>query len=88
MMKNETALSPETVALTAACQLHEDLLEDDAFAGYDGTKEQFDLLYRELLAVASEGSASEDNPVDVTIETWFAYQLQIEDGSREVDWYL
>lgn len=87
-MKFTDSMSPEAVALSAACQLHPELLADDGFAGYDGTKAQFDSLYQELFVIARDEVSLEIEPVDQVISTFFDYQLEIVDGQREVDWYL
>lgn len=80
--------SPEAVALTAACQIHSEIVGDDAFAGYDGTKEAFDRLYKELFVIARDEVSLEIDPVDQVISTFFDYLVEIEAGQREVDWYL
>jgi len=88
MMKLTDTSSPEAVALTAACQLHTDLLPDEGFAGYDGTKAQFDALYRELFVIARDEVSLEIDPVDQVVDTFYDYQLEICNGERSVDWYL
>ena len=87
-MKAIDTLSPEAVALTAACQLHAELLADDGFAGYDGTKGAFDRLYSELFVIARDEVSLEVDPVDQVVETFYQYQLEIGKGQREVNWYL
>lgn len=87
-MKALDTVSPEAVALTATCQLHPELLADEGFAGYDGTKAQFDALYRELFVIARDEVSLEIDPVDQVISTFFDYQFEITEGQREVDWYL
>lgn len=81
-------VSPEAVALAAACELHTELLRDLSFSGYDGTKEQFDDLYQELFIIARDEVSLEVLPVEQVIETFFDYQLEITTGDREVGWYL
>jgi len=80
-------LSPEAVALTAACQLHSDLLYDDGFAGYDGTKSQFDELYAELFIIARDEVSLEIDPVDQVVDTFYDYQTEIASGDRPFDWF-
>lgn len=91
-MMNETKMidtvSPEAVALTAACQMHGKLLNDDAFMGYDGTRDSFDLLYRELFVIARDEVSLEIDPISQVIETFYEYQTEVSEGVREVDWYL
>lgn len=87
-MKFTDTSSPEAVALLAACQLHPELLTDDAFAGYDGTKDQFDRLYRELFVIARDEVSLEVEPVEQVVETFYQYQTEISVGERDADWYL
>jgi len=87
MMKFTDTVSPEAVALTAACQLHADILHDPGFAGYDGTKEQFDNLYRELFAIARDEVSLEIEPLQQVIETWWDYQVEVSAGERNFDWF-
>lgn len=79
--------SPEAVALTATCQLHVELLHDEGFAGYNGTKAEFDSLYRELFVIARDEVSLEVEPVEKVIETFFDYQLEVVNGDREMDWF-
>lgn len=87
-MKVIDTVSPEAVALTAACQLHSELLSDEGFAGYDGTKFQFDMLYRELFMIARDEVSLEVEPVEQVVETFYQYQAEISAGERDADWYL
>lgn len=87
-MKALDTVSPEAVALTAACQLHTELLQDEGFAGYNGTKELFDDLYRELFVIARDEVSLEVDPVNQVVETFYAYQAEISSGDRDFDWYL
>lgn len=87
-MKLTDTTSPEAVALQAAIQLHAELLADEGFAGYDGTKDAFDSLYRELFVIARDEVSLEIDPVNQVVDTFYDYQLEITEGQREVDWYL
>lgn len=87
-MKALDTVSPEAVALTATCQLHPELLADEGFAGYDGTKDAFDRLYQELFVIARDEVSLEVDPVNQVIETFYDYQLEIVNGQRDVEWYL
>jgi hypothetical protein len=80
--------SPETVALTAACQMHGKLLNDDLFMGYAGDKDNFDSLYQELFIIARDEVSLEVEPVEQVIETWYDYQYEIMAGNRDVCWYM
>lgn len=86
-MKFTDTMSPEAVALTAACQMHGEILGDESMAGYDGTKAAFDSLYKELFVIARDEVSLEIDAVDQVISTFFDYQLEIVEGQREVDWY-
>lgn len=87
MIKFTDTQSPEAVALTATIQLHEDMLNSYAFAGYDGTKDAFDCLYRELFIIARDEVSLEVDPVDQVVETFFQYQLEISEGERNPAWF-
>jgi hypothetical protein len=88
MTKFTDTVSPEAVALTAACKLHTKLLNDDLFMGYDGTKFAFDSLYQELFIIARDEVSLEVEPINQVIETWYDYQYEIMEGNREACWYL
>ena len=77
----------ENTALTACFQLHGELLNDEFFAGYEGTKEQFDELYKGVYKIVSE-ELPNGAEVDQVIETFYAYEDEIAKGLRELDWYL
>jgi hypothetical protein len=79
--------TPEAVALTAACRLHSELLNDDGFFGYDGTKHQFDLLFQELFVIARDEVSLEIDPIDQVVETWYEYQMEIVAGERDCCWW-
>lgn len=87
-MKITDTVSPEAVALTAACRLHGELLADESFAGYDGTKAAFDRLYSELFVIARDEVSLEIEPVEMVVETFYAIQFEIGEGDCEVDWFL
>lgn len=81
-MKNETALS-------AAQAVHETIINDDAFCGYEGTPEAFDLLLFEVQAIADCFIEPIDAlKVDKLVDAWFEVQNEILEGNLEVDWYL
>ena len=87
-MKITDNASPEAIALTAACQMHGKLLTDDAFMGYDGTKDAFDALYQELFIIARDEVSLEVEPVAQVTETWYDYQYEIMEGHREPCWFM
>lgn len=86
-MKAIDTMSPEAVALQAAVQLHGELLHDEGFAGYDGTKEQFDELYRELFVIARDEVSLEVDPVNQVVDTFYEYQAEISAEVRQFDWF-
>lgn len=77
----------ENTALSACFQLHGELLKDEFFAGYEGTKEQFDELYKNVYKIVSE-ELWDGAEVDQVIETFYTYETEIAQGLRECDWYL
>ena len=77
----------ENTALNACFQLHNELLNDDAFAGYEGDKDAFDSLYQNVYKIVSE-ELWEGAEVDQVVETFYTYETEIAQGLREVDWYL
>ena len=87
-MKTTDTVSPEVVALTAACQLHSQILNEDCFHGYDGTKDHFDLLFRELFVIARDEVSLEIDPISQVTETWWQYQEEISVAYRDSDWFL
>ena len=80
--------APQTVALSAACRLHGEMLEDDAFAGYDGSKEAFDRLYEELFAIAKQQIHPDLLDEDNLEATFYVFQDAVASGELPVDWYL
>lgn len=85
MMKNEMTFQQK--ALAASFLLHDQLLDDCNYAGYEGTKEDFDRLYAEVFVICRD-ELPDDANVDYVIETFHDYQLEQMDGIREVGWYL
>ncbi len=81
----------ETSVLNLACKLHTELSTDTtgAWCGYEGAKESFDCLFAELNAIAChEVSPSAANFIEQVEETFYAFQNEIAEGNREIDWYL
>ena len=85
-MKNDTSL--QNLALSASFRLHSEILGDENFLGYEGTKEQFDDLYDELYVIARDEVSLEIDPIDQIIETWYAYSNEVCEGDRDPQWYL
>ena len=96
MIKNETTLSYnyklantyfQQKALEVSFVLHNQLLTDCNYAGYDGDKEAFDNLYKEVYAIARYELP--DDADNALIEnTFHEYQLEQMNGEREICWYL
>ena len=88
MIKKETTMKTnfENTALNACFQLHNELLNDDAFAGYEGDKDAFDKLYKEVYTI-TRYELFDGAEVDQVIETFFTYTEEIANGEREVDWF-
>jgi len=79
----------EQLALDATFKIHSELLRaNDAFDNYDGTKEQFDRLYREVFIIARDEVALEVEPIEGITETFYQYQLEIAQGYRDCCWFL
>ena len=74
-------------ALAACFQLHKELLEDCAYAGYDGDKQAFDRLYEEVFVICRDELPA-DADVQEVVDTFHDYQLEQMDGVREIGWHL
>lgn len=74
-------------ALTATIQLHGELLGESCYAGYDGTKDDFDTLYAEVYVICRD-ELPDDATVEYVCETFHDYQLEQMDGVRGIGWYL
>jgi hypothetical protein len=74
-------------ALTATIQLHGELLGEACYAGYDGTKDDFDSLYAEVYAIARD-EVPDEADIDQICETFHDYQLEQMQGHRDIGWYL
>ena len=85
MMKNEMTFQQK--ALAASFLLHDQLLDDCNYAGYEGTKEDFDRLYDEVFVICCD-ELPDNADIDYVLETFHDYQLEQMDGVREVGWYL
>ena len=85
-IKNEMTNYQEK-ALRSCFILHEQLLTDCCYAGYDGDKNAFDNLYNQVLVICRD-ELPDDADCDQVIETFHEYMLEIMNGHRECDWYL
>lgn len=88
MNKNEMTLQQK--ALAASFLLHEQMLNDCCYAGYEGNKEDFDRLYDEVLVIARDEFPvyKTDITVGEVVEMFHEYQLEQMDGVRDIGWYL
>jgi hypothetical protein len=89
-MMNETAMIKTNLlnkALEASFVLHKQLLTDANYAGYDGTKDDFDRLYDEVFVICRDELPDEAD-IDQVVETFHDYQLEQMEGVREIGWYL
>ena len=84
---NERNLMFDTKALEATIALHKELLPEEAFNGYEGTKEDFDLLYREIYEIV-RNELPDEADIEQVVDCFFDYQLEIQNGDREVCWFL
>jgi hypothetical protein len=86
-MKNKLFLDMQDRALRASSVLHNQLLTEACYAGYDGDKDAFDILFNEVFTIARE-ELPDDADVDQIVETFHQYQLEQMNGERDADWYL
>jgi hypothetical protein len=90
MIKNETKMSYEqqfkTTALTATIALHNELVNDDAFAGYEADINAFNTLYKEVYTI-TRYELFDGADVEMISETFYTYMNEIANGERSVDWY-
>jgi hypothetical protein len=86
-MKIKNDMNQDQKALAATIAIHNQIQNDDAFAGYEGDIASFNNLYKEVDVIVRR-ELFDDADMDLTIETFFWYQSEIMDGEREVDWYL
>ncbi len=87
---NETTMIKTNLlekALNAAIVLHKQLLTDANYAGYDGTKDDFDRLYDEVFVICRDELPDEADCEQV-VDTFHGYQLEQMEGQREIGWYL
>jgi hypothetical protein len=83
MIKNDLL----SKALEATIVLHGQMLTDCNYAGYDGTKDDFDNLYAEVYIICRDELPDEAD-IEQVVETFHDYQLEQMEGHREIGWYL
>jgi hypothetical protein len=74
-------------ALRASFVLHDELLNDCNYEGYEGDKEAFDRLYDEVLVICAQ-EVPDDADIEMITETFHTYKFEQMNGEREIDWYL
>jgi hypothetical protein len=81
------ALYLEQQALLASFALNSDLLTENSAWGYSGSKDDFDRLYKEVLAIA-DLDGIDPGSIDEICEAFWDIQLDVMNGYRAVGWYL
>jgi hypothetical protein len=74
-------------ALSASFVLHEQMLTDCNYNGYDGDKDDFDNLYQEVFVIVRD-ELPDNADLEQIVECFHEYQLEIMNGQRDVTWYL
>jgi hypothetical protein len=74
-------------ALEACFVLHEQMLTDCNYAGYDGDKKAFDRLYAEVYVICSE-ELPDDADIEQVVDTFHEYALEQMMGRRSIGWHL
>ena len=74
-------------ALEVSFVLHQQLLTDCCYDGYDGDKDAFDNLYKEVYAIARY-ELPDDADIEQIVTTFHEYQLEQMNGERDICWYL
>lgn len=87
MFQNTKNHTYELSALSASFVLHNQLLTDCNYDGYEGSKSDFDNLYNQVLEIV-RNELPDDADNDQIVETFHEYQLEIMNGDRDVCWYL
>ena len=89
MMKNETTMKEtyEQFVLESAFALHDLIKDDEAFCGYESTKEQFDDLYDQVVWLTNNVIHPDCLTLENVIESWQDMQLGVMNGEVETDWH-
>jgi hypothetical protein len=66
-----------TLVLTAALEIHRDMLVDEAFAGYSGDLDQMQTLIDELWDLQFHSTAGLVPSVVKLVEAWYDKQAEI-----------
>ena len=86
MMKNDL-MNTNQFILEAAFALHNLIQDDEMFAGYESTKEQFDELYDQVLWLVNNAIHPDCLDLENVIESWQDMQLGVINGEVESDWH-
>ena len=82
-MNQTTSVNP----LSATIAIHDLIADDEMFAGYDGSIDAFNTLYREVEAIITQLIHPDVLDMENVIETFYGIQDQIGMGEVAVDWY-
>jgi len=74
-------------ALQASFMLHEQMLTDCNYAGYDGDKFAFDRLYCEVLVICRD-VLPDDADLEQVVDTFHDFMFAQMNGDLDQDWYL
>ena len=77
----------QIVALNTACLMHSELLADEGFAGYDGSKDQFDRLFEELSVIARDEIHPDLLDEENLEATFYVFQEAVAAGDADADWF-
>lgn len=72
--------------LRACFLLHDQLLTNCCYQGYEGDKNSFDRLFAEVYIIARD-ELPDNADCEQIVETFHDYQLEIMNGYRDADWY-
>lgn len=76
----------KTNAMAATIQLHSEMLNDDAFAGYEGDIDGFNQLYKQVHSLARY-ELFDGATVDQIVETFYCYLNDVANGDRHMDYF-
>jgi len=86
-MRNEkTTMNLNLFALEAAFALHNVIKDDESFAGYESTKEQFDVIYDQVQWLLTNAIHPDCWDIENVIGNWQDMELGVINGEVEVDW--
>jgi len=74
-------------ALSASFVLHEQMHPDCNYDGYDGGKDDFDNLYKEVYSIVRE-ELPDNADLEQIVDCFHECQLEIMTGQRDICWFL